>query len=355
MSDIADLDIESDLVEQVAALSSTGAPAVICGNGSKLFYGESVTGHSIEVAAHSGIIDYDPAELVITLKAGCRLQQVNELLAENGQMFGFEAPGFAPDATLGGVLAAGLAGPRRAYAGAIRDFVLGIKMINGRAEVQQFGGRVIKNVAGFDLSRLLVGSLGTLGIILEASIKVIPLPEYELTLEFEHVDPDSHIAWVNRMAGKPYPISASCWVDGRSLLRLSGSEQGVNEIRQQLGGELADFDWQTVAEQTHDFFNGDAALTRISLPPTTCGQFADQVQLIEWGGAQRWLCGEVDLEALRQQVEPAGGLVTAFRNHADGIACFHPPGPAVFALQRRIKSSFDPAGILNPGRIYPGL
>jgi glycolate oxidase FAD binding subunit len=354
-ADISELDIESELLQQVGVVAANAGEVEIVGAGSKRFYGEPVEALPIEVSAHSGVIEYDPAELVISLRAGCNLHEVEALLAQNGQMFGFEPPNFGQQATIGGMIASGLAGPRRAFAGSVRDFVLGVKMVNGRGELQQFGGKVIKNVAGFDVSRLMVGSLGTLGLILEASIKVIPVSEFEQTLSFEHDDPGEHIRWINELCGKPYPITASIWVDGESQLRLSGSEQGVREAVSQLGGEAIDFDWQAIREQQHKFFGTQNALSRVSLPPTVPDIGVSCSQMIEWGGAERWLSGEVGIDALREQVTDLGGSVCAYRNHSAGVSVFNPLPAAMIKLQRQIKSSFDPYGIFNRGRIYAGL
>lgn len=352
---IAEVDLEPELTTQVAAVAAAGGALRLEGGNSKAFYGEPVEGLAIEVGGHSGIIDYDPAELVITLRAGCRLSEVENLLAGERQMFGFEPPAFGENATIGGTLATALAGPRRAFAGGVRDFVLGIRLIDGRGEALSFGGRVIKNVAGFDLSRLLVGSLGTLGVILEASIRVVPVPETEVTLAFEHANVDAHIHWINSLGSKPWPISASCWHAGTSRLRLSGSEQGVNQAATELGGDALAFDWSALREQTDDFFAGDEPLTRVALPPTTADLGVGAPQLIEWGGAQRWLRGAIDLAALREQAAALGGNVCAFRGHAPGTGVFQPLPEAQLRLQRNLKSGFDPAGIFNPGRLYPGL
>ena len=354
-SNIADVDIEQDLATQVGAVAATGGAVQIVGNGSKRFYGEPVEALEIEVGAHSGIIDYDPAELVITLRAGCPLREVEALLAEHRQMFAFEPPHYAPGATIGGMVASGLAGPRRGFAGSIRDYVLGAKMIDGRGVVLQFGGRVIKNVAGFDLSRLLVGSLGTLGVILEVSIRVMPMYEVEATLAFEHGSADQHIRWINELGSQPFPLSGSAWHGGITRIRLSGSAQGVRHAINELGGEEVDFDWNSLREQSHEFFIADEPLTRVTLPPASADLLREESQLIEWGGAQRWLCGEVDIEALRQRLTAEGGGVCAFRGHAAGIPVFQPLAPTMLKLQRNIKSSFDPAGIFNVGRIYQGL
>jgi len=355
MGGIADIDIESELATQVSAVAAAGGAVEIVGSGSKRFYGEPIEALPLEVAAHSGVIDYDPAELVITLRAGCKLREVEALLAQNRQMFGFEPPHFGADATIGGMVASGLAGPRRAFTGSVRDFLLGAKLLDGRGQVLQFGGRVIKNVAGFDLSRLLAGSLGTLGIILEVSIRLVPMFETESTLVLRHDSVDEHIRWINELGSEPYPISASLWYDGTSQLRLSGSEQGVRHAAGRLGGDAVEPQWGDIREQRHEFFKQEQPLTRVSLPSACSDLSSSAAQMIEWGGAQRWLSGDVDIEALRQRAEPEGGSVCAWRGHGGAIPVFQPPAPAVLNLQRNIKSSFDPAGIFNVGKLYPGL
>ena len=351
MTAIPAVDIEAELAEQVAAVSATGGEVMIVGGGTKTFYGEPIEALPLEVAGHSGVIDYDPAELVITLRAGCRLAEVEALLAENRQMFGFEPPHFGAGATIGGMIASGLAGPRRAYAGSVRDFVLGARLLDGRGEALNFGGRVIKNVAGFDIARSLVGSLGTLGVILEASIRVIPAYQQEITLAFEHARAADHVKWINELGSEPWPISASAWCDGQSLLRLSGSEQGVAEARAQLGGEIVDSPWQALREQSHPFFDGDEDLTRVAVPPASGDLDFDLPQLIEWGGAQRWLRGDLKIASLRKRIEPHGGNACAWRGHS-GEPRFQPLPAELLKLQRSIKSSFDPALIFNRGRLF---
>jgi len=202
---------------------------------------------------------------------------------------------------------------------------------------------------------VLVGSLGTLGVILEVSIRVVPMFATETTLAFEHSSADAHIRWVNELGSQPFPLSASAWHDGTSQLRLSGSEQGVNHAIAELGGEQLEFDWALLREQSHALFAPEQPLTRVSLPPASLDLAAGRPQLIEWGGAQRWLCGEIDVDSLRQKAAQLGGSVSAFRNHGADVAVFHPLAPAMLKLQRSIKSSLDPAGIFNSGRIYPGL
>lgn len=355
MAEIADTSIEDELGSQIAAVAAAGGAIRIIGNDSKDFYGHAVDAVPLEVGLHSGVVDYDPAELVISLRAGCRLSDVVELLADNRQMLGFEPPGFSARASIGGMIASGLSGPRRAYAGAMRDYVLGVKMIDGRGDVQNFGGRVIKNVAGFDVARLMVGTLGTLGVILEVSLRVIPMFESEVTLAFEHRDAASHIHWVNELAGQPLPLSASMWFDGVSRIRLSGSHQGIGEAKARIGGDEVEDCWQSLSELSHAFFSSEEPITRVSLPPTCPDSGNGPVQLIEWGGAQRWRLGDVDIVALRESAASVGGSVCAYRNHAPDIGIFHPLPDAMLKLQRSIKSSFDPAGIFNPGRMYPEL
>lgn len=329
-------------------------PLRIVGGDTRAFYGHPVEGESLEVSTHSGVIDYDPAELVITLRAGCKLADVETLLFDNRQMLGFEPPHFGENATIGGMVASGIAGPRRAYAGAIREFILGVKIIDGRGEVLNFGGRVIKNVAGFDVSRLMVGAFGTLGVILEVSLRVIPMVETEVTLGFDHADAGEHIDWINQLGSRPLPLSASLWYQGRSLLRLSGSEQGVASAARQLGGDTENDIWPQLKEQTHEFFAAQDQLTRIALPQA-CDDFLPADQLIEWGGSQRWLRGKVELDEIRKTVEGYHGTVCAYRGADRVESVFHPMNASMLALNRNLKASFDPAGILNPGRLYPGL
>jgi len=353
--DIPQNNLESELTTTVAQAVDSGTALKIVGGGSKSFFGNPVKAQALEVGMHTGVIDYDPAELVITLRAGCKLEEVEALLADNNQMLGFEPLHLGNDATIGGVLASGLAGPRRAYAGGVREFILGVKLLSGRGEIMNFGGRVIKDVAGFDVSRLMVGAQGTLGVILEASLRVIPRFETELSLGFEHSSVESHIQWINQLGSKPLPLSASSWYQGRSSIRLSGSQQGIDSAASNLGGSLETGIWEQLREQRHEFFTNNKKLFRLSLPQTCEDFFPGESQLIEWGGAQRWISGDLDLEQLRQKLESIGGTVCAYRGVNPVAQVFHPLNDSMFALHRSIKSSFDPAGIFNPGRLYREL
>ena len=348
-------DLETELGSSVAQAVANGTALKIIGGDSKSFYGNPVEAQALEVGMHTGVIDYDPAELVITLRAGCKLNQVEVLLAENNQMLGFEPLHLDDKATIGGVLASGLAGPRRAYAGGVREYILGVKILSGRGEILNFGGRVIKNVAGFDVSRLMAGAQGTLGIILEASLRVIPRFETELSLEFEHSSVAAHIQWINQLSSKPLPLSASSWYQGRSTIRLSGSQQGVDSAAAKLGGTPETDIWEQLREQRHDYFTNNKKLFRLSLPQTCEDLFPGESQLIEWGGAQRWLSGDPDLDQLRQKLESNEGTACAYRGVDPGAQVFHPLNSSMLALHRSLKSSFDPAGIFNPGRLYREL
>ena len=286
-----------------------------------------------------------------TARCGTPLAEIEALLAGHGQILAFEPPHFGPGATLGGAIAAGLSGPRRATAGAVRDFVLGCVLMDGRGQVLRFGGQVMKNVAGYDVSRLLAGSLGTLGLMLEHSIKVLPRPMAETTLRLE-LDEIEALRRLNEWAGLPLPLSASCWADGVLHLRLSGAPAAVNAARATLGGEAGeDAIWEALREQRHPFFEGDAPLWRLSLPSHASALVVGGAQLIEWGGAQRWLRGQYDARQLRTAVAAAGGHATLFRggDKTDGV--FHPLAPALARINARLRREFDPDQVFNRGRM----
>lgn len=352
MVSVIDKDVLPDLQEQVRKASSNATPLKICGGGSKSFYGNRIEGDPLDVSTHIGIIDYDPAELVITLRAGCLLKDVEELLLEHGQMLGFEPPHFSAKATIGGTVATALAGPRRAFSGGVRDFVLGAKVLDGRGEVLNFGGRVIKNVAGFDVSRLMVGAMGTLGVVLEVSLRVLPVFKTEVTLGYDHDTAEEHIRWINELCGRPLPLSASMWYQGRSLIRLSGSEQGVNSAAETLGGDREESVWESLKEHKHAFFEKHGHVNRLSLPPTS-ELSLKQNQLIEWSGAQRWI-GDCDIERMRERMASRQGSLCLFRSqHRDAV--FQPVDNATRMLHRNLKSRFDPARIFNRNRLFDGL
>ncbi len=346
----------------IRAAAGCKAPLRICGGGSKEFYGNRIVGQSIDmldVTAYSGIVDYEPTELVVTARTGTRLADLEAELHKHRQMLAFEPPHFGAAATLGGCVATGLSGPRRASVGAVRDFVLGVRMLDGRGDDLHFGGQVMKNVAGYDISRLMTGSMGTLGLLLEVSLKVLPLPPMEMTLSLQMKEAEA-IEKMNLWAGKPLPISATYFCNDALTLRLSGAEAAVRAAHAKLGGEEmaegAAF-WQSVREQTHTFFQPGKSLWRLSIKSTAPPLSLPGQQLIEWGGALRWLISdaEVGAETVRVAAKTASGHATLFRSGKSSAAAFHPLAPEMMNIHRCLKEKFDPMGILNPGRMYPGL
>jgi glycolate oxidase FAD binding subunit len=341
------------LCERIRGAAARKQRLRLRGGGTKDFYGAVREGETVDLAPYAGIIAYEPKELVLTVRAGTRLTEVEAALAAQRQMLPFEPPHFGAHATIGGAVAAGLSGPRRPYAGSVRDFVLGTRIINGKGEDLSFGGRVIKNVAGYDVSRLMTGALGTLGVLTEISFKVLPRPAAESTLVFE-LDQAGAIQQANLWAGQPLPLSATAWQDGTLRVRLSGAATAVAAARTRMGGEPIDAGdyWADLREQRLAFFSGERPLWRLSVPQTTEPLADSHAQLIEWGGGVRWLAGDVDSLALRSTAERAGGHATLFRGGDKSIGVFHPLKPALLKIHRRLKDAFDPAGILNAGRMY---
>lgn len=345
-------------VGRVAEAVDKGGTLAIRGGGSKAFYGGPEHGAPFDVRANCGIVAYEPTELVVTARAGTLLSDLQVVLAEHGQFLPCEPPHFANSATVGGMLATALSGPRRQAVGAVRDFVLGVKVLTGTGEILSFGGQVMKNVAGYDVSRLMAGSLGTLGLILEASLKVLPLPAAEKSLRLA-MDEAGALDKLNRWAGQPLPISASVWHDGVLTLRLSGAAAAVTAAQRTLPGDgLADEEaqafWLSIREQTHVFLAGEAPLWRLSLPSLAAPQALGPT-LIEWGGAQRWLRGG-DAQAIRAAAAAVGGHATLFRaTDAMKAECgvFQPLNEPLLRIHRKLKHAFDPRGVFNRGRLYP--
>jgi len=346
-------DLEPSLADRVRQAAGSATPLCLRGSGSKAFYGRACTGEALDIAGHAGVVGYAPTELVISARAGTPLTEIEALLAANNQMLPFEPPHFGAGATLGGMLATGLSGPRRPWSGALRDAVLGVKIINGRGEVLRFGGQVMKNVAGYDVSRLMAGSLGTLGVILEASVKVLPRPAVEATLAFD-TDAERAARMLLDWGRKPLPVSASLYHSGRLWLRLCGAEQGVAAARMALGGEVADSAvWADLREHRLPFFQSGRPLWRLSLPPAAPALALPGDTLVEWGGALRWLVSEAAPEAIRARARAAGGHATWFRHHPDDAPVFQPLPAPLLALHRSVKRALDPHGLFNPGRLYP--
>lgn len=338
--------------ERIRQAAASRTPLRLRGGGSKDFFGNTPRGEILDTRGYAGIVGYEPTELVVTARCGTPLAELEEVLSKNFQILPFEPPHFGAAATLGGCIAAGLSGPRRAAAGALRDFVLGAKLVDGRGRVLQFGGAVMKNVAGYDVSRLLAGSLGTLGLIAEASLKVLPRPPTERSLRLESGEGEA-LATMNRWAGQPLPVSASAWHEGRLFVRLSGAEPAVHAAVHRIGGETgpASF-WEEVKEQSHPFFAGTEPLWRVSLPSAAAPLQLPGRQLIEWGGALRWLKSVASAAQVREAAARAGGHATLFRAVDKSAGAFAPLDPVNARLHKALKDAFDPAGILNPGRLY---
>lgn len=358
-----DDDIVAQWSERIRAATADERPLRVRGSGTKDWYGQSLQGEILDTRAYRGIVSYDPAELVITARCGTPLAELEEALAEHHQMLAFEPPHFGRTATFGGCIAAGVAGPRRASAGAPRDFVLGAVLMNGQGEVLRFGGQVVKNVAGYDVARLLAGSLGTLGLMLELSVKVLPRPAAEATLKFDMNGTDA-VRKLNEWGGRPLPITASAWRNGTLAVRLSGAESAVKTARNVLGGEVVDAVeaerfWEGLREQTDPFFAAiapKAALWRLALPSITEPLQLPGAQLMEWGGAQRWWITDADAQTVRMSAKQAGGHATIFRAGSafDRSAGVFTPLPApLMKIHRGLKAAFDPARIFNRGRLYP--
>ncbi len=370
------------LADQVRAATASGTPVNICGAGSKAFYGGAPSGAPLDVTAVRGICSYEPTEMVITARAGTPLAEIEAALAEKGQCLAFEPPRFGGGGTLGGMVAAGLAGPARAAVGGVRDFVLGLSLLDGRGELLQFGGQVMKNVAGYDVSRALAGSLGVLGVIAEVSLKVPPLGAARQTLVFS-LDQATAIQQVQQWMALAVPIRASAWHRGTLHLRLEGALAAVesNAARLTATHAAAILDpaaaqtfWADLRDHRSAFFQGPAAPTaggkplsqladpnrlptlwRLSVPPAAPPLELDADMLIEWGGGQRWVFSDAPPARLRALAARAGGHATAFRGAIERSESFAPLSAPLERIHRNLKAAFDPAGIFNRGRLYPWL
>jgi len=362
------------LIDRVQSARAAGAQLCIRGGGTKDFYGEAPQGDVLDTRLLEGISSYEPTELVVTARCGTALTELEALLAAQGQCLPFEPPHFgepaAPTrgrgATVGGMVAAGLSGPSRAAVGSVRDHVLGATLLNGRAEVLSFGGQVMKNVAGYDVSRLLAGSLGTLGVILEVSLKVMPIAPATVTLRLE-MDQASAITRLNEWGGLPLPLNASAWWAGNLIVRLRGALAAVQAARARLGGDLVEPEfagpfWDGLRNHDDEFFvaaraaiAGGARLWRLSVPSTAPPLALAGELMLEWGGAQRWLCSAMPADAVRDAAAKVGGHATLFAATDKSPGAFAPLRSPLDRIHRELKKSFDPSALFNPGRLYPDL
>lgn len=347
-----------EILGRVRAAAAGSLPLAIVGGGTRSFLGGEARGAPLPMGAFTGIVDHDPAELVVTVRAGTPLAELEAALAAAGQMLPFEPPRFGARSTIGGAVASGLAGPRRASVGSVRDFVLGAVLVSATGERLRFGGRVMKNVAGFDVSRLLCGSLGILGPIVELSLKVLPAPALEETLVFEQ-DAATAMAHFNACMRRPLPVSATAWWQRRAWLRLSGSVAAVEAARAALGGAVlaaaeADALWTDIRDHRHPHLAPRTPLWRIVVPATTDPLALEGTTLIEWAGGLRWLRSCEDGARIREVARAAGGSAVRWHGSAREGAS-DPLPPAVLAIHRRLKAAFDPARIFNPGRLVAEL
>ncbi|WP_020409375.1 glycolate oxidase subunit GlcE [Hahella ganghwensis] len=347
----------TDLIDQVLEAKSRHEPLKIVGGGSKDFLGRKTNGKVLSVRDHSGVVDYSPTELVMTARAGTPLVELISLLDQHQQMLAFEPPVMNGQATLGGTLGANCSGPARPWRGSVRDAVLGVRLINGEGQHLRFGGVVMKNVAGYDLSRAQAGAMGTLGVITEVSMKVLPKPALEKTLVFQ-LSQSEAIEKLCKWQRQPKPLSGAVWVNGQLYLRVAGAEQAVEGTIQQWGGDVIASEasqrfWSSIKEQSHEFFGGTQPLWRISLKSSA--GVVDENMLLDWGGALRWTRQEASLDQIAQQCRPFGGLVSLYRD-GDREAEVHAPMPEPLKrLHQQLKQSLDPYGIFNPGRLYSWL
>ena len=353
----SDHDQTESIAARVAEAAGSGTALELRGSGSKAFYGRSPRGELLDVSGHRGVVSYEPSELVVTARAGTPLAELEQALADGGQVLPFEPPRFSGGGTLGGAVAAGLSGPRRPFAGAVRDFVLGTRIVNGRGQVLRFGGEVIKNVAGYDLSRLAAGALGTLGVLLEVSLRLLPRSEAQACLTLDAPQQDLYRlteGWLR--AG--VPVSAAAHDGERLLVRLSGSESAVADGSRHIGGSALDDGaayWNGLRDHELPFFAGDTPLWRLALPPAAPLPALEGKRLLDWGGRQCWLRSDAPADTVRAEARRLGGHAELFRGSDRDGEVFQPLDDALLGIHRRLRESMDPRGILNPGRLYSTL
>lgn len=347
-------DIRDEILGRVSCATTSGEPLYINAGGSKRHQlGRDCDAQVLDISQHTGITEYQSEELVISARAATPLGELQAALAQNNQMLPFEPPLYGGRATIGGTLACNLSGPARPYYGSARDMVLGVELINGKAELLNFGGKVMKNVAGYDVSRLQAGALGTLGVMTEVHLKVLPRPEHKVTLAYE-MDAQTALHTMNQRATEPRPLSGACWAGGVLYLRLWGAGTALDHTAREWGGELLAEDatpWEQLREMSLPFFDGEAPLWRLSTASTA--PLADNSELLlDWCGSQRWFRGEQQADELQAQADRSGGHLSLFSGGDRSAEVRQPLDPVQKTLQQRLKQSFDPAGILNPGRLY---
>ena len=347
-------DITAKICDAVSDAYQASQALHIQAGQSKLFYGNEPVGTVLNVSTHKGIIDYEPSELFITARCGTSLHEIESVLAEHNQMLPFEPPAFGSDATIGGTIACGVSGPRRPYAGAARDNVLGTHIVNGKGEYLRFGGQVMKNVAGYDISRLMCGSFGTLGIMLQISLKVIPAQPDEITLSIECNEHDA-VSRMHEWMQTDLPITGTYFEANHLFVRIAGVEATLHKVKSILGGtqvsESEKF-WHAVKEQQRDFFKKSDSLWRLVIPSNSPSLAENGECTLEWNGGLRWLKTDMNHNDVFSMAENLSGHATLYRAKNKPANCFQPLSSRVQSLQLNMKKAFDPKGILNPGRMY---
>ncbi|MCL4106650.1 UNVERIFIED_CONTAM: hypothetical protein GTU68_009784 [Idotea baltica] len=356
-------DISEKIIDQVRNANDKRIALNIIGRGSKSFYGRTATGKTLNVAGHSGIVSYEASELVLTARAGTALSEIKSVLSEHNQVLSFDPPYYDDEGSLGGTLACNQSGPSRPWSGSVRDMVLGVRLINGAGQNLRFGGQVMKNVAGFDVARLQAGAMGSLGVITEISLKVMPKPAHSATLVCEIDTAADALTAMNHYRHHATPISGACWHQGKFYLRLSGAHgavesAGIEFSKRYASAKLLDAEhkfWQKLRDQALDFFAGSSPLWRFSMKASAPLASMNDECLIDWGGAQRWLRSEKNSEELLNELPNGNGQISLFR-HGDRTAdVFHQPSSVAIKLHQQLKHSFDANGIFNSGRLYSWL
>lgn len=352
--------IRTQLQECVKTALAEKTPLRICAGNSKACYGNTVqTDHDIDIKPYNGIIHYEPTELCVTVRAGTRLSDLEAELSKHQQILPFEPPHLTPNATIGGTIATGLSGPRRPYSGAVRDAILGVTIIDGQGEIVRFGGQVMKNVAGYDVSRLMTGAQGTLGVLLDISLRLIPKPEHNITYQLQHSQQEA-LDYFTHTRRSGLPITASCHHQQQTYIRLSGTKKHLAELVKtydiQTMEENDNF-WCSIRDQKHIFFQrNEKPLWRILCSPAApLTQQVDVRTMLEWNGAVRWMASNMPANIIQNIAQKADGEAVLFRGRVAGISTFKKPDPALFQLYQRLKRQLDPKGIFNPNRLYEGL
>lgn len=351
------MDLSSELQSRVLEAHASGTALNIVGGNSKSFFGRDPSGITLEVSGNKGVLDYQPGELTLTARGGTSMREIAELLDAHDQMLPFEPPWFGSEATLAGTVACNLSGPRRPWMGAVRDYLLGVRILTGTGKDMRIGAPVMKNVAGYDLFRPMAGAMGTLGILLEIIIKVLPKPRHERSLSIQ-CDAEEAVQLVTSWQKSSVPLSGACHLDQTLNIRLSGDTRSVDSSAERIDIPAEDIEntfWHELNEQKLPFFDDNAPLYRLTLPATAQLPTEIGTQLIDWGGRQRWLNSEMSLEEIQRIAEKLGGHASVFRNGDRTADVFHPLPAPLMNLGNRIRSVLDPKRILNPGRLYKDL